>query len=612
MNIPPISHPRRPIVTIAVVCVAATMLAAARAVAPALQFLKVDPFVEYMPPNGGSSGFPSADHLASFATPGQFEPLTCGVFSSTGAENVTVTATDLAMKDAVIPKGEIDLRILKYWYQRGPGFRGRYLVPAPLFHDDNLITVDTDKQENVRHFSGLPVDAAALAPFSVARNTVKQLWITIHVPPRAPAGKYRGVLVFKSGEAELGRMPLELEVLPFALDPPSKSYGVYFRSVLSPEKGTAAPGDSERAQNTSEVDEAVFREQCADLRAHGIMHPEFRLPTTMRPDGTLDTRRLERTINIRREFDLMQSPFFASGFSVSVADAAKDPALLDKCLDEISQVRQFFSAAAGVEPYIYGVDEAYGDKLRKAVAVYTMIKERGGLVAQACYTNNQTAVTRGTPGWLETAGRAIDLPIVAQNLTLVPPEEIRAAHALGVKLWLYALPQAWWSYYAPYEFRNNYGFWLSFSEADGICPWGYQYAAGDPYDDFDTPEGKINDCFAVFPTKHGILPTVMWEAYRAAIDDCRYETTLRNLVTKLRGRHGESPLLHETEAWMRAQHVDYVYVVNNLAKRKEVFKPMLVYGPDLKAQLAVRPNLQTLRRAYADHILEIIKETAAD
>ena len=143
------------------------------------------------------------------------------------------------------------------------------------------------------------------------------------------------------------------------------------------------------------------------------------------------------------------------------------------------------------------------------------------------------------------------------------------------------------------------------SPADGMAPWGYQYAVGNPYDDYDAvPDGKLTDCFAVYPSRNGIIPTLLWEAFREGIDDCRYASTMYNLLVRVRGLYGDAPMLREMRKWMEEQKVDYVYVANNLYDRAN-FKPMLVYGENLAEQLADRPNLQRLRRQFAEKIIAV-------
>src|SRR4051794_28737417 len=68
-----------------------------------LRFYELNPFVQYVPPNAEVTELKVSSRLLSFAAPGQYEPLTCGIYSPDGADNVTVIATDLIGAAGVIP-----------------------------------------------------------------------------------------------------------------------------------------------------------------------------------------------------------------------------------------------------------------------------------------------------------------------------------------------------------------------------------------------------------------------------------------------------------------------------------------------------------------------------
>jgi hypothetical protein len=52
-----------------------------------------------------------------------------------------------------------------------------------------------------------------------------------------------------------------------------------------------------------------------------------------------------------------------------------------------------------------------------------------------------------------------------------------------------------------------------------------------------------------YPTMNGVIDTIEWEAWREAIDDVRYLTTLINTVDQARA-NGES--VTEVETWLAA------------------------------------------------------------
>jgi hypothetical protein len=71
----------------------------------------------------------------------------------------------------------------------------------------------------------------------------------------------------------------------------------------------------------------------------------------------------------------------------------------------------------------------------------------------------------------------------------------------------------------------------------------------DPYVDSD---GQWPDHFAVYPVKAGLsIPTIQWEAFREAIDDVRYLTTLESAIATAKATgEGHAGVVEEAERWL--------------------------------------------------------------
>ena len=98
---------------------------------------------------------------------------------------------------------------------------------------------------------------------SVDANSTKQFWLTVHVPEKLPAGRYRGNVIVRSAGVATAHIPLEMEVLPFSLSPSRKKQGIWFKA--------------ERRRDQREyVEPDVYRRLLSDVRAHGMQFVTIR------------------------------------------------------------------------------------------------------------------------------------------------------------------------------------------------------------------------------------------------------------------------------------------------------------------------------------------------
>jgi len=143
-------------------------------------------------PSPGEVGVP----VRLAAARGEAEPASVGVFSPRALAGARLDlAGDLAGPDgAVFPADAVEIRVTRYIepLRRWPRLAGHPLHPGWL-------------------------DPAG--PVDVPAGRCRQFWVTVHVPPRARAGTYRGELVLTGEGRRLAALPLEVTVRPFALDP---------------------------------------------------------------------------------------------------------------------------------------------------------------------------------------------------------------------------------------------------------------------------------------------------------------------------------------------------------------------------------------------------------
>lgn len=182
---------------------------------------------------------------------GEFEPGSLLLYSAKDMDKVQLTVTDLKSKDGkVIPKADVDLKVIKVWYQNGNAWYNYFgdfshkLVPELLLNDENMILVDRVKQENylrVNYDFGTkyfwcsapeqidpgfaqhrePVyDAKTLQPVKLIAGEFKQFFVTVKTTEKTAPGLYEGTISL-GGKMNV---PVRVRVLPIVLPDPKTYY----------------------------------------------------------------------------------------------------------------------------------------------------------------------------------------------------------------------------------------------------------------------------------------------------------------------------------------------------------------------------------------------------
>ena len=428
------------------------------------------------------------------ACPGQYESASFAVYALTDVAAVRLKASALKGPAGVVPASAVDLRVVKVWYQAGRrvSFQNqKVLTPELLLKDDSLVQIDERKKVNILKMDKDAVrDADVLQPFRVPAGTVKQCWVTAHVPAETKAGTYQGTIRVGPATGSTVSIPVELRVLPFELDDAKIICSIYYRAKL----GAKTPVcDSET--KTEEQLLAEFK----DMLAHGLTNP-----TVYQGLGP----NLERYLQLRKQAGLGGGPLMTLGVGVfSPTESLKATIALAK--------KHGFT-----DVYFYAADEASGDRLRSQRAAFENVHRAGGKVFVAGYTDSY-----------EIVGDLLDLPIFAHR----PDVEMgRAYHAMGHLIGSYANPQG--GVEEPETYRRNFGLVLWKAGYDCAMTYAYMHSFGHAWDDWD--DGTYRDLNMAYPTTNGVIPTVQWEGYREGYDDLRYLATLQNLIAKTRRLSG--------------------------------------------------------------------------
>jgi hypothetical protein len=182
------------------------------------------------------------------------------------------------------------------------------------------------------------------------------------------------------------------------------------------------------------------------------------------------------------------------------------------------------------EVYVYGIDEALGERLKSQRAAWQSVHEAGGKVFVAC---NWTAY--------ESMGDLLDLAIHDGKPLKAEADKY---HSMHHQIFSYANPQV--CVEEPETYRRNYGLLLWKNDYDGAMNYAYQHSFGHCWNDFD--DKVYRDHMFTYPTVNGVIDTVQWEGFREGVNDVRYLTTLLKVIANARDQR--SQLAEEAKNWV--------------------------------------------------------------
>lgn len=511
--------------------------------------------------------------LRSFATPGEYEPLSFAIYSQKGLKSVAVRATSLKSEKGEIPPPEVR------WVKRY--LRRRWYSSPP--HDSVFVS---------RYL-------LTLREVDIPAQTFRQLWLTVYVPKGAPAGVYQGKVRVSPANAPSMTLPVEFQVLPFTLlSPPHKKYSLYYRGSYP--------------DYTPEEEENIIRRELEDIRRHGasllLWRPRIEYEK-------LNDRILPKYGNAVKYIRLLREYGFEPPYIVW-AGLAHLARMLGHKLDtrrgrrweELARDKRFYQIARKAleglvelgeregfgELVVTDMDEVFGGKrLPLFIELMKAVRQIEALRIYITFHN------RPVPGIPEKI-RQLDCYV-----------DIRCYHGHSIDEWLAAghsfeelrteLEKSGdeaWCYYNPRSIdvtpewgRIVNGIWMWFSPVKVHCPWIYNSFRGDPLDDSDG-----HDYGYAFPVGDEIVPTRLWEAYREGIDDVRYFYTLTSLIEKRPQNDTET----ETAVnWLRSLKARFVERIKLNPQQSALVKAI--------AEKYRGEDYQRVRRECAEHIIRLLR-----
>ncbi len=486
--------------------------------------------------NRWPQGIKSLPQVAITACPDEYESATFSVYAVRDLAGVRLAISDLECGERTLPASCIEPYVVKCWYQAGHGIGDlghKLLTPELLLKDDALVKVDYREQRNfVRARPGsseyldvtlkdssnlkelVPRDADELLPVDIPARTLKQFWLTAHLPADAAPGTYTGHITVSAEGVPSADLPLEVTVLPFELAEPSLEYSIYYRGKLTEGgQGTITSEGKSREQ---------FAAEMRDMVAHGVVNPTIY--------QRYDEKLLSEVFDLREAAGMTGRPVMTLGVSTG---APQTQEALDNLKENVRQWLDFIRKRGYTELYVYGIDEASGDRLKAERAAFQAVHEAGAKVFVACYK-----------GYFELVGDLLDLPVWSGQPN---PEEAVKAHSVGHRMFNYGHPQC--GVEEPETYRRNFGLLLWKNGYDGAMDYAYQHSFTHIWNDFDN--ASYRDHTMAYPTENGVVDTIEWEGFREGVDDVRYLATLLKAVEAAKAAGGaKARLAQATEGWV--------------------------------------------------------------
>lgn len=431
-------------------------------------------------------------------------------------------ASELTGESGSIPSANIDIRVIKCWYQASgsqmyfpPNTPGKALVPELLLRDDSLVKIEgeenylklttgeyrwiseieagTEEWANLS-VADLPVkDSLVLQPVDIPLGTNKQFWIRVQIPETSPPGLYSGKIELRTPAGLVGELQLELQVLPIELLDSYLPYSIFYFSVL--QDGWPDGSISARAKSQEQL-----RAEMKNLFDHGVTNPNIFQWGIMQLGAYMATRAAAgfdtNTIYSYWPYNGVPPPGYDYQYWVNL-----------------------YKSYGATECYFYGKrDEPRPEHIEEVRAHAEMVHAAGGKVFLAFSRHFLSEEQIGS------LADVIDLAILGPG---VGKPLIDTYHSYGHQVFAYSTPMGGME--KPETQRRNYGLLLWQRGFDGAMNWPYQQSYGkNIWNDFDHVEER--DFVFAYPTIDGVVDTIQWEGFREGVNDVRYLTTLLRAI----------------------------------------------------------------------------------
>ncbi|MEA3402130.1 MAG: LamG-like jellyroll fold domain-containing protein, partial [Armatimonadota bacterium] len=466
---------------------------------------------------------PEQPVLSTFGARGEWRALGMVIYATRDLQELQFTATDLSgPAGATIPADDVQVRLNRRVMQ----------LPRPRVGDEER------------------VPAAALLdparPFDLPAGHFKEVTVTVHVPEEAPAGDYSGALTISCEDGGELAVPIELEVLPFALEPSErKAFGMYYLMTVDA------------------AEEKRVRAELQDMRDHHVrrMFTWVRLQHEER-DGEIVTSydQVARTLELLREYGFHGEIIFRDGFAQLARLLGHEDVEEGDRGESLAEDERFYEAAerairglkALQEQYpefeivLTHMDEVMGRKRRYlyielARPIRQVPQQRIYITMHTIPADYVPEATAELDPWMDIRGyngHALDLWIQAGHSW----EELAGVlEESGDEGWFYYNPHRAW-YTAKWSRIIN-GLYFHRTPLTVHCPYRYRTMRTWPLSFIH------NMAYTVMAPEDLVTPiaTRNWEGFRLGAQDAWYLCMLEGLVAQAQQRDIDA---EAAKAWL--------------------------------------------------------------
>ncbi len=471
------------------------------------------------------------------AARGEFEPASIVIAPLKNVDSFTLKVS--ALKDDAgntIPASAFDVKMVKVWYQAGSAWYGyfadalqRVKVPEMLLNDENLVRVtDRTKDNYIRYNNmdgsvsyqwmssnfmvtnyrftnqaniGLIADAPTLQPVVLNKNEFKQYFLTVKVPADAKAGLYSGSADLVADGKVIGKAPVAVRVLPFALPAPKTNYDRNKNFYLS-------------MYGSSNRNPRILK----NLVDHNATLPMgFPALDVFSPEATA------ADIEMAKECGISLNPIFSGSEGVGVTVSGKREDLKGDNLRKIERLEKILAATNKLSSkllghtnyYSYGVDEGGPGTIRAERIAWKAAHDNGGKIM----------VSSGPHKQLIYALDYLIQPGAPSPNRIANVNQFHESNPDGLCGW-YANPHTGpenpdyfrrvhglQSYKSNYDVAANYTWWRN--------NWNDMAT---PYEEF------LRGLVLVYAARDTVIDTITWEGVREGFDDAKYASYLKDLA----------------------------------------------------------------------------------
>jgi Concanavalin A-like lectin/glucanases superfamily/Glycoside hydrolase 123 N-terminal domain len=442
--------------------------------------------------------------LSTFATLGEYEPLTFSIHPLQELGEVKVSVSDL--KDEfgnVLDSDQIDIRYMRY-------IETRYAmsqVPDPYAVKNRRFTGTGGG--GPRYYHIVPRILKPLEQLSMGKDVNRTFWLTVKVPANAKGGLYKGKIKVQPEKGKQSTIDIEVNALPFALQKPPRDYGMFFFGC-------------DRRWDMMEKELVDMREHGMTMTGMPVFSPAWEEVEVVDGKVKADFSEISKFMKLYERVGfsgpaaIIYHLFPSNVKMVDHTPDIYDTQSIDIYLQLLDKTWKMAKAQNWPEIILWSSDEIASkeDEYHHAVEFFKLLKK-----SKVVKENNITVMN--TENHRRGMGFVGLVDIMLPNLFVgINEKNIQKFRESTTKLGFYNMG---------YD-RYVWGFYCTKVDVCMYVHWHYQTLAGDFYDPFDFfyKEGHLT----VFPSPDGPIPTNLWEEIREGVDDAKYIFTLKSLITE--------------------------------------------------------------------------------